>query len=199
MIAGDASLAFAWGLPADADLDHVSVTRIKPGKTVSAVMVYQGTAKAFTESRLKNGTEYRYRIRTHDKTGNASVGIEVVGSPKATLFGPANGATVTAPPTLQWVAKAGATYYNVQLWRVSTSGQAKAAKPVKIMSAWPAKTSYKLRKSWKFEGKTYRLTPGRYTWYVWPGVGKRAANKYGPPMGQSSFTVKAKAAAKKRR
>jgi hypothetical protein len=33
---------------------------------------------------------------------------------------------------------------------------------------------------------------------VWPGIGKRAANKYGPAIGQSSFTVKAKAAKKRR-
>jgi hypothetical protein len=66
------------------------------------------------------------------------------------------------------------------------------------MSAWPAKNSYKLRRSWKFEGKTYRLSPGRYRWYVWPGIGKRAATKYGAAIGQSSFTVKAKTAAKRR-
>ena len=70
---------------------------------------------------------------------------------------------------------------------------------MKILSTWPTKTSYKLRKTWRFEGKRYTLVPGRYRWYVWPGIGKRAANKYGPPIGESSFTVKAKKAVKKKR
>jgi hypothetical protein len=120
-----------------------------------------------------------------------------VRTPKAGLTAPAKGAVVTAPPLLKWIAVKGATYYNVQLWRVSTTSQAKAAKRGKILSAWPTTTSFKLQKRWKLEGKAQSLTPGRYKWYVWPGIGKRAANKYGPALGESSFTVKAKAAAKK--
>jgi hypothetical protein len=121
-----------------------------------------------------------------------------VRTPKAGLVAPSKGAVVTTPPTLKWIAVAGATYYNVQLWRVSSSGQAKAAKKGKILTAWPKTTSFKLQKRWKLGGKTYSLTPGRYKWYVWPGLGKRSANKYGPPIGESSFTVKAKKAKKKR-
>jgi hypothetical protein len=98
---------------------------------------------------------------------------------------------VTAPPMLRWTAVKRAAYYNVQLWRISTTSQAKAAKKGKILSAWPAKARYKLGARWTFEGKTQRLAPGRYKWYVWPGLGKRSANKYGPAIGESSFTVKA--------
>jgi hypothetical protein len=98
---------------------------------------------------------------------------------------------VTAPPMLRWTAVKGATYYNVQVWRVSTTAQAKAAKKGKILSAWPKGTSLKLKKRWKLDGNTHSLTPGRYKWYVWPGLGKRSANKYGPAIGESSFTVKA--------
>jgi len=28
-----------------------------------------------------------------------------------------------------------------------------------------------------------------YTWYVWPGIGARAAVKYGDLLGRSSFVV----------
>jgi hypothetical protein len=28
-----------------------------------------------------------------------------------------------------------------------------------------------------------------YRWYVWPGVGPRSANRYGPVLGGSTFTV----------
>ena len=58
----------------------------------------------------------------------------------------------------------GATYYNVQLFR---NGK-------KVLTAWPTSTSFRLHDAWKFEGRTQRLTPGRYRWYVWPGIGLRS-------------------------
>jgi hypothetical protein len=117
-------------------------------------------------------------------------------TPKYALTSPARNAVVTAPLTLKWTKVKGATYYNVQVWRISAFGQAKAVKMGKILSAWPPGTSYRLRKTWKFEKETQTLTPGRYRWYVWPGLGKRSAKRYGNPVGASSFTVKAKAAKK---
>jgi hypothetical protein len=30
---------------------------------------------------------------------------------------------------------------------------------------------------------------GRYRWYVYPGIGKRTAHKYGPLIGSSDFVV----------
>jgi hypothetical protein len=116
---------------------------------------------------------------------------------KAGLVSPRKGAVLTVPPILRWTAIKRATYYNVQLWRVSTTAQAKAAKKGKILSAWPTRTSFKLQKSWRLGGKAYSLTPGKYKWYVWPGLGKRSANKYGPAIGESSFTVKAAKARRK--
>jgi hypothetical protein len=68
-----------------------------------------------------------------------------------------------------------------------------------VLSAWPKGTSYKLSRTWRFGGKTYRLAAGNYRWYVWPGLAKRSAKKYGPMVGESSFTVKAKTTTKRRR
>ena len=34
------------------------------------------------------------------------------------------------------------------------------------------------------------LARGHYRWYVYPGLGKRTANKYGPLIGSSDFFVK---------
>ena len=73
----------------------------------------------------------------------------------------------------------GATYYNVQLFR---DGK-------KILSAWPSSTSIRLDRSWRFGGKAQRLEPGRYRWYVWPGFGKRTANRYGKLLGTRTFVV----------
>ena len=38
-------------------------------------------------------------------------------------------------------------------------------------------------------GRRYRLTPGRYRWYVWPGLGARSAKRYGSVLGSSSFVI----------
>jgi hypothetical protein len=66
----------------------------------------------------------------------------------------------------------------VQVWRNG-----------KIFSAWPARPSLRLRRTWTFGGRQYHLRPGRYRWYVWPGYGRRAARNYGRLLGSSSFVV----------
>jgi hypothetical protein len=66
----------------------------------------------------------------------------------------------------------------VQLWRNG-----------RILSAWPGNASLRLPKSWSYGGRRYRLQPGRYRWFVWPGFGPRAAKKYGRLIGSSTFVV----------
>ena len=46
------------------------------------------------------------------------------------------------------------------------------------------------KKTWKYKGKKRALARGHYRWYVYPGLGKRTANKYGPLIGSSDFFVK---------
>lgn len=189
--AANASVTLTWALPADPDFDRVSVTRLASGKGARALMIYQGTKRSLTDSRLKNGVRYRYRITTRDMVGNRSAGVEVVATPLAPLIAPLNGANVVAPPLLRWQPTRRATYYNVQVWLIQTFGQAKVARPVKVLSAWPSAARLKLSSRWQFAGNAYRLVPGRYRWYVFPGFGKRSAARYGAVLGQSSFTVNA--------
>jgi len=59
----------------------------------------------------------------------------------------------------------------------------------KVLSVWPGIARFRLAKAWTFKTKHYKLGPGRYTWYVWPGLGKRAAKKYGKLIGKSDFVV----------
>jgi ribosomal protein L35AE/L33A len=193
VVNGDGTVAVTWTNPSDADLQRVSAVRVKAGAAAQNVPVYEGRGRTFTDRGLKNGLPYRYRIRTYDGAGNVSAGIEVAALPKAALFGPTRGATVTSPPTLRWKAVPGATYYNVQLYLV------RRGKAVKVLSAWPKGTSYKLSRTWRFGGKRYRLAAGSYRWYVWPGLAKRSAKKYGPMLGDSSFKVKAAKAKRTRR
>ena len=75
-----------------------------------------------------------------------------------------------SPPTLVWAPAKGATYYNLQLIR----GR-------KVLSAWPVRPSFRLRRTWLYNGRRYRLEPGVYRWYVWPGYGRIS-----PPLRQPS-------------
>jgi hypothetical protein len=197
--AGDEIATISWANPSDLDFAGVSVRRIQAGKTVQNLTVFQGGGTTFTDRRLKNGSQYRYRIKTRDRAGNESAGVVVNALPKAALFGPLEGAVMTAPPLLQWIPVKGAKYYNVQLYLVRRSGQTNAIAATKLLSAWPTTARFKLKSTWRFGGKRYRLVPGQYRWYVWPGLGKRAKNKYGAMLGESTFTVKAATVKKKRR
>ena len=95
------------------------------------------------------------------------------------LVSPLEGARLAVPPLLDWRAVPSADYYNLQLFR---GGR-------KILSAWPAEPGFRVRHSWRFGGRTYVLTPGRYRWYVWPGFGARASSRYGKLIGTRTFVV----------
>ena len=59
----------------------------------------------------------------------------------------------------------------------------------KVLSLWPAKALLKLKRTWTFEGKRFRLVQGVYRWYVFPGFGSRKLNKYGTMLGGATFRV----------
>jgi hypothetical protein len=84
------------------------------------------------------------------------------------------------PPLLRWTPVRRARYYNVQLFR---GGR-------KVLSVWPARPLYQLKKSWSFRGKRQRLVPGHYHWIVWPGFGPRSKTNYGKQIGRSAFEVR---------
>ena len=81
---------------------------------------------------------------------------------------------------LAWTASAGASYYNVQLFRNGA----------KVLSTWPVRAQFKLPRAWTFAGRHYQLQRGSYKWYVWPGIGPRAKARYGKLLGGSTFTVR---------
>ncbi len=98
------------------------------------------------------------------------------------LLSPTPGLRISmkSPPTLVWAPAKGASYYNVQLIRAGR----------KVLSAWPTRPSFRLRRTWLYKGRRYRLTAGVYRWYVWPGYGRISAARYAKrPLGSSSFVV----------
>lgn len=190
---GNGSVALSWKLPKNADFDHVTVSRSSPGSADLGTRVYTGEATKYADRGLTNDVEYRYVVVSFDKTGNRSVGLAILATPVALkLTHPLNGATVKSPPLLAWLAVGEADYYNVQLFRESSKNLSSTSleNAAKILSVWPKGTRFALKRSWRFAGRTYRLTPGVYRWFVWPGFGERKQGNYGQLLGQSTFTVR---------
>ncbi len=171
------SALLRWRLPTG-DFDHVVVFRSAGAK--KAVAVYRGAGPRFVDHRLKMGVVYRYLVVAVDHTGNQSAGVAALARPTAQpLFGPAAGQRVAAPVVLHWRPQGRATFYNVQLYRAKT----------KVLSAWPKHAKLVLTARWSYGGKTRKLLPGRYTWYVWPAHGTRKVPKYQSLEGFNSFVV----------
>jgi HYR domain len=178
--AGDGVVTLTWKPPAAADFGSVVITR-SPSAGGPSTVVYSGNATKFVDRGVVNGVEYRYVVVALDKSGNQSAGAAVVAKPQRSLLRtPADGARLRkAPRRLVWLPQPGASYYNVQLFRGDT----------KILSAWPAKAALALRRTWRYQGQRYRLTPGVYRWFVWPGLGARANADYGPMLGSNTFEI----------
>ncbi|MFL5944547.1 MAG: hypothetical protein ACJ74C_03780 [Gaiellaceae bacterium] len=162
---------------ASADTAVVEVFRAPGRNAQGETAIYRGSETGLRDTGLVPGRKYEYRVAGVDQAANrveSKVDVTATGA----LFSPLPGAVVAAPPTLAWASVKGASYYNVQLIR----GR-------KIFSAWPARTSFRLPRTWSYKGRRYKLRPGVYRWYVWPGFGRVSAAKYGGRLGGSSFVI----------
>jgi len=176
---GDQSVALSWQAGGDvAPIASVQVARNGGTSAAAVATVYSGTGSGFNDTHLKNGVHYTYTITARDMAGNVATQT-VAATPGARVLSPAPAAHLSTPPMLSWTFVPGATYYNVQLFRGGS----------KVLSVWPKHASLQLRRKWKFEGRRYRLKPGRYKWYVWPGLGRRSAGRYGHMIGSGTFVV----------
>ena len=173
-------LRLAWSAPTDPDFDHVEVVRSRGTKGAARTVVYEGSAAGYTEKRFRNGTYFRYEIRSYDHAGNISPVVGVVVPPSALLRSPRNGAAVRVPPLLLWARVPRASYYNVQVYRGSR----------KVLSAWPAKAKLKMRRSWVYQGHRFPFRKGVYHWWVWPAFGPRSKAAYGQLLGTGTFVVR---------
>jgi hypothetical protein len=170
------SAQLTWSVSADTRVVEV---RRAPGRNGEPeTIIYRGSATASSQDvGLTVGRRYHYRVTGFDEATN-SVTQSLVSIAAGALFSPAPGAKVSAPPRLRWTAVKGVRYYNLQLIR----GR-------KVLSAWPIRPDFQLRQTWVYKGRRYRLRPGLYRWYVWPGKGRIAAGRYGRLLGSSTFLV----------
>ena len=173
-------LKLGWSLPSDSDFDHVRVMKSDHTKSGHQKVVYEGRGRQYVDKHFRNGTYYGYKVRSYDRSGNASRSVPVVVRPSLLLRSPRDGDVVRRPPLLRWAGVARATYYNVQIYR---GGH-------KLLSAWPARASLRMTGRWVYDDQSFRLQRGRYEWYVWPGFGARSKAVYGQLLGISKFVVR---------
>jgi hypothetical protein len=160
------------------DTQVVEVRRLPGHNGEDESVVYRGSENGFLDSGLAVGRKYEYRVAAIDAAANrAERAVDLVAT--GALLSPVPGGTVKAPPVLDWIPVKGASYYNLQIVR----GR-------KVLSAWPAQSSFRLRRTWSYNGHRYRLRPGTYRWYVWPGFGRISASRYGRLLGSSTFVVR---------
>jgi hypothetical protein len=178
---GPGQVDLAWtGSP---DTVLYTVTR-EPGRDgPSPSTVYTGIAPSYTDYNVVQSQSYTYNIAAADAAANSS-SVVIVAQPGGSQM--VLGTRQTAPkrttrkmPRLKWRRVRHADYYNVQLYRGRR----------KILSAWPRGTHLQLHAKWRFRGRTYRLRPGRYHWYAWPGFGNRRRHQYGRMICHKRFTM----------
>jgi hypothetical protein len=169
---GNRNVLLSWSASADTQL--IQITRSQGSKGPGKVL-FRGKGTSFRDKGLRPGVKYQYTVSAFDVAANASSKTVPVTATGA-LIDPVPGERVTSPPRLVWLPVKGASYYNVQLIRDG-----------RVLSAWPRRAQLKLQRSWIYKGHRYRLRPGVYRWYVWPGFGRLARAHYGRRLGGSAF------------
>jgi hypothetical protein len=76
-------------------------------------------------------------------------------------------ATIAMPRRFAWAPRAGASGYYVELFR----GQ------MLVFRATTSRPEIVIPRRWRLNGRTQRLEPGSYRWYVWAHVGGRREGK----------------------
>ena len=176
VIPANKSIDISWAPPGDGATFSLTRAPVTGG---AATLVYAGAAHDFVDSGLMNGAKYNYLLTVYDAAGNASAPTGISGVPDGSTLRPFLDTAVDHPPLLRWNKVRKARYYNVQLYRGRT----------KVLSIWPKGPHLRLKSKWKFNGHRFRLTPGLYRWYVWPGIGATSKHRYGSMVGSSTFRV----------
>jgi hypothetical protein len=174
--AGDQDVHVSW--QTSSDTSSLTIARSPGVQGDAASVVDRGGDGIFNDTRVKNGVRYTYTITSRDQAGNVTVRT-VHATPGPHLLSPVGGVQVTWPRLLLWTPVRHATYYNVQLYREGR----------KVLSIWPSQPELALSRSWTFARHRFALKPGRYRWYVWPGLGSRRAARYGSLIGAGTFVV----------
>jgi hypothetical protein len=150
----------------------------KAAKSGRRKLVYTGTAMQYTNKRFDTGTCHQYSIVSYDVTGNVSRGVPVVIQPSV-LSPSAEGRRRRSRAAATRLGQGEESELLLQLYR---GGEM-------ILSTWPSAARLALHRRWVYSGRSFRLRPGTYSWYIWPAFGPRSKVRYGHLLGQSGFRV----------
>ena len=175
---GDRRIDVSWRRAPDAV--SVEVVRSPGHASATESVVYSGPGRGFRDRKVRNGKAYTYRVRLVDAAGNVRV-KSVSAEAGPSLVAPGPGATRKAARGLmfRWTPVRHANYYNLQIHR---DGH-------KVLSAWPGRTRYRLKRSWTYGGQRRHLSKGTYTWRVWPGYGARSDRRFGRLIGHRKLRI----------
>jgi hypothetical protein len=171
------SVSLSWAPPSDGE--SFLVKRTPAIGAPVATVVYRGTKHDYLDTGVKNGAKYNYTVTTIDPAGNSSDAM-ISSVPDGSTLRPFIDSEMTQPPLLTWKKVRRATYYNVQVFKGRK----------KVLSIWPRTPKLQLKSSWRYRGHKYKVSSGLYRWYVWPGLGRLAAHRYGALVGSSTFRIK---------
>lgn len=162
-----------WINPTTSDLDHVMLVanaRRAPRDAGDGTVVFRGSAASCTLS-LRAGEKRFLALFAVDRAGNLSPAARQVVSLAALVsLRPLSGSVLHTAPLLTWKPRAGAAYYNLQVFH---DGK-------RVLVAWPTRASYSLT--------GLPLRQGTYVWFVWPALGARsAAPRFGTMIGRATF------------
>src|SRR5574344_1057171 len=134
---GNGTVLLNWTNPADSDFFGVEVTASAGGTTAWDSMVING-GKSLLVSGLTNGTEYTFRLRSYDKSLNASGGTTKVATPVDTAdsTAPAEASSFAATAgdacaTLSWTEPSDSDYYGIKISATPAAGT--LASPVVLL------------------------------------------------------------------
>lgn len=165
-----------WRRPASANLAQVVVVlnrRRAPRTPEDGHVVYRGLGSS-VKLALYAGERANVALYAYDRAGHVSAPARRVVSLAALLpLRPITGSTVSGALRLSWKPRAGAAYYNVQIFYKGT----------RVRIAWPRHAWLRLPRK--------ALHAGTYVWFVWPAFrGPRAGVRFSELIGRATFVYR---------
>ena len=177
VVPGGGDVTLTWKQPAD--VTSVAVTRTPGRKGKAPTVIYKGRTPHVRDTGLKAGRRLPLPADEPRRSGQPIRRPGDGEAARALRAGGRQGRTRRDCVALERRQEARPT---------TTSSSIRGSK--KVLSTWPVGTSFRLPGSWTYAGHRYKLTRGKYRWFVWPGRGARARAQYGKLLGSSSFVVR---------
>lgn len=132
------------------------------------------TARKDRERRGRSTTTKAKRSARHPQKRTKPVRKAPAASRKPSAAG------LPAAPVFSWVSVRGASSYDFELFRGAA----------RVFTARPRRPRIVLTKTWIYEGRRFRRTPGRYRWLVRPIFRTNAGTRFGPAIVSAKLVLR---------